>query len=198
MARFRIILLAAIAVTLLGSAGDAVAKKKVKTVSVTTAVNAIVPDATGGAPGQLDSTATIGSKAKGRKIRDVNVTVQTTGSNAAAPAGLIARLSSPAGATIFLFGVLSGPNVGPLTLDDESTRLLTTGSAPTNAFVLGPPYIGTAQPGISGSAKPLAVMDGDRAKGAWTLSLFDIGGGDTNVLNAWTLEVRAGLPFKTD
>jgi hypothetical protein len=197
MARLRIMLVLAAVLAMMGSAGDALAKKKVRTVSVTTSPNATVPGPSGPNPGVLVSTANLGGKAKGRKIRDVNVTIQTTGSVPLAASNILGKLTSPGGANTFIFAALQSQNAGPLTLDDESKFILST-SPPSNDLLLGPPYIGTAQPGFTGSGRPLAVMDGDRAKGAWTLTLLTIGGGANNVLNSWTLTVRAGLPFKTD
>ena len=92
-----------------------------------------IPDATGGVFGYAELTIEVGKKSKGLKIRDVNVTVQTTGSTAVAAAGLIAVLIAPDGGTNVLFFQLATQNLGPLTLDDESRLNLASGPPPAQA-----------------------------------------------------------------
>jgi subtilisin-like proprotein convertase family protein len=186
-------------VTLGPAAGLAEAKKaKNKTVDITQAPGVTIPDASAAAFGQVDSTIAVGKQFKGLKIRDVNVTVQTTGSTATAAGGLVAQLSSPSGASTLLFVGLSGQSVGPLTLDDESFLTLGGAGGQASKFKLFSPYIGTAQPGNFTTGKPLKVMDGDNARGTWTLRMFDQGVGGVNVLNSWRLEVRTRRPYVTD
>ena len=92
----RLIIAAFLALALVvAPAGAAQAKKqKAKSVNITQSPNAPVPDAVGAVEGQLNSTIAVGNKFKGLKIRDVNVTVQTTGlaPGAAGHLGLPAHL----------------------------------------------------------------------------------------------------------
>jgi subtilisin-like proprotein convertase family protein len=169
--------------------------KKAKNVDITKAVNLGVPNGSMAAEGLLESTIDVGKKFKGLRIRDVNATVQTTGSAAGAAGDLQVRLTAPNQATVFLFGGLGGQSIGPLTLDDESPLVLL---GTTSAFSLGVPYAGTAQPGVSVIGGALSLMDDERVRGAWTLSVADLGGATTSVLNSWRLSVRTGKPYRTE
>ena len=170
-----LLMLAAVALLIPGPASA----KEAKPLSETQTVNQPVPDASAASIGVLESTINAGKKFKGLKIRDVNVTVQTTGSAAGAANNLVARSTAPNEATVTVFSNLGGQNVGPLTLDDESPLTLTGGTA-SSARVLGQPYIGTAQPGSAigpAAGRPLWLMDnGSGVKGTWTLSIADVTG----------------------
>jgi len=183
--------------------GTAAAKKKGKvggTANVSMPVNAGIPDATVNTDGLLASTITIGGKKfKGTRVRDVNVTVQTTGASPDSAEDLDARLTAPNGATSWLFAGLSGSSIGPLTLDDQSVNFLVTDVVAPNS--LGPPYAGIAQPdcvSMRGGC-PLAAMNDGPASGVWTLRVYDRSNnpGVTSVLNNWRLVVQAGKPYKT-
>jgi subtilisin-like proprotein convertase family protein len=188
------------------TAGAAQAKKKKVggTVDITKQVNAPIPDATTGPPGTnglLTSTITVGKKFKGSVIRDVNVTVQTTGNNATAAQDLNARLTAPNGATSWLFRSLSGQSIGPLTLDDQSSNFLALGTTTNTPDQLGPPYAGTAQPDLwqHFGGSPLTGLNNGPANGTWTLRVYDTGttAGRTSTLNLWRLHVLAGKPYLT-
>lgn len=205
-------LLTALAAAPSASAGKGKGKGKGGgTLDVSKAVNAPIPDAGPVPPGSffgpygvLTSTIDAGKQFKGRKVRDVNVTVQTLGTSGTAPADdLMARLTAPNGATTTLFTNLSGtvnamfmpnpnPSIGPLTLDDESPLSLGSES-PDNATQLFMPWAGTAQP----SGRPLAVMDNGPVRGTWTLALLDVFNTETSNLVSWRLNVLAGRPYKT-
>ncbi len=167
------------------------------TVDVTQTVNQAIPDRPVGINtpyGLLTSTITVGKRFKGKLVRDVNLTVQTTGTGAAndAAADLQARLTAPNGATTELFqGLFPGNAIGPLTLDDETSRFLSSGALVNDPRALYTPWAGTAQP----DGKPLAVMDGGRVNGAWTLSVRDLDAGNASTLGQWRLNVAAGMPF---
>jgi subtilisin-like proprotein convertase family protein len=186
-------------------AGAADAKKKGKvggTANITKTVNQQVPDRPAGpnAPfGVLTSTIDVGGKKfKGTKVRDVNVTLQTTGSAANAAGDLLAELTAPNKATVTLFLQLSGQSVGPLTLDDESSALIAGPQPCPVANWLCEPYAGTARPSIDGfGLGSLSVMDNGPAAGTWTLRVYDFDDTLTNVLNSWKLKVVAGKPYKT-
>jgi hypothetical protein len=170
--------------------------KKAKRLNVTQTVNAPIPNGTPAAQGELRLTINAGKKFKGLKVRDVNVTVQTTGSGANAAGDISGRLIAPNGAGVLLFPGLPSQNVGPLTLDDEAS--LTLGGTSSPNLFLGPPFAGSALPGSSILGKPLWVMDDGRVRGNWVLSILEIGNPTTNVLNSWTLDVKTGKPFETE
>jgi hypothetical protein len=183
------------------AAADAAKKKKSKgpgAVDVTMPVNAPIPDGTpaAGPNGLLTSTIDVGKPFKGKRVRDVNVTVQTTGLTGTVPSNdLIGYLTAPNGATTGLFSRLgligSGFSIGPLTLDDESPIGLGFGDQgdPTS---LESPWVGTARPDEPG----LYVLDDGLVKGAWTLRVLDTVAGETSQFNFWRLQVAAGRPYR--
>jgi hypothetical protein len=173
-------------------------------VDITKAVGAVIPDRAPGGPfggvyGQLTSTIEVGKRFKGRRVRDVNVTVQTLGATGTNPADdLVAVLTAPNGASARLFESLEGyttpeSSIGPLTLDDESPFFL-GGGPPIVAAALFQPWAGTAE-----SFDPLALMDDGPVRGTWTLKMLDgsAAGGGTSVLSFWRLDVIAGRPYRT-
>jgi subtilisin-like proprotein convertase family protein len=182
------------------SAAPAAAKHKgARAVVVTTPVNAPIPDAApaGGPNGLVTSTIEVGKKLKGKRIRDVNVTVQTTGLTGAVPSrDLAGYLTAPNGTTTILFSRLaligSGFSIGPLTLDDESPVGLGYGGQ-GDPTTLESPWVGTARPDDPG----LYVLDDGPVRGAWTLRILDRSPGATSLLNAWQLNVTAGKPYRT-
>lgn len=186
-------------------AGTADAKKKSKvggTANITKTVNQQIPDRPAGpnAPlGVLTSTIDVGGKKfKKAKVRDVNVTLQTTGSAATAAEDLFAELTAPNQATVTLFLSLSGQSVGPLTIDDESTAMIAGPQPCPVSTWLCEPYAGTARPSVEGLALgTLAVMDNGPAAGKWTLRVYDVDDTLTSVLNSWKLKVVAGKAYKT-
>jgi subtilisin-like proprotein convertase family protein len=201
--RLRLIAALALAVTLaVGlSAGAAEAKKKKKggpgSVDVTNATAVSIPDAgpSDNPAGVARSTIEVGRQFKGKRIRDVNTTIQLTGSDADATGDITAVLSAPSGASVILVSGQGGSTqLGPLTLDDESANRLGSGT-PTQAVpgTLFAPYQGSARPPFL----PFALMDNGAVRGTWTLTLVDFDNGDTTVLNSWRLQVAAGKPFKT-
>jgi subtilisin-like proprotein convertase family protein len=206
--RTRLALVGALALALSVTVGltatdVASAKKKAGgTVDITKQVNQGIPDGTNTTNGVLTSTIAVGGKKfKGTRIRDVNVTLQTTGTAQQSAGQLGARLTAPNGASTGLIqNDLSGQSVGPLTLDDESPNGLggQNSSEPTQ---LGAPYAGSAQPDcffIPGTCT-LWPMDNGPASGTWTLRMYDTNGtpAATSVLNSWRLTVVAGKPYLT-
>jgi subtilisin-like proprotein convertase family protein len=185
------------------SLGDlAIAKKKGGgTAQITKQVNLPVPDATATTNGLLASTIHVGGKRfKGTVIRDVNVTLQTTGLSAQSAGQIDARLTAPNGMTTWLLGNnLAEQSIGPLTLDDESPNYLggTAGRDPTD---LVSPYIGTAQPDCFSAPGVCTLwpMDGGPASGTWTLRVYDVDDSAvaTSILNFWRLRVVAGRPYR--
>ena len=123
----------------LSLANLATAKTKKKgggTANITKQVNLPVPDATATTNGLLASTIQVrGKRFKGSVIRDVNVTLQTTGLSAQSAGQIDVRLTAPNGMTTWLLGNnLAEQSIGPLTLDDESPNYLGGfGSPPRSA-----------------------------------------------------------------
>lgn len=194
--RFVLVVVLAIAMTA-GAGGAAEAKKGSGSLDSSKSVNAPIPNATNPpfTTGVLTSTIKAGNKFKGKKIRDVNVTIQIAGTGTNSIQGLSASLRAPngTGTTLFFPGLGPGNLMGPLTLDDE-TRIGLEPGTPDDSTGLFTPYQGTAQP----QDPPLAVMDGGRVKGDWTLTILDFDtGADTNTLVSWSLKVRAGEPYVT-
>jgi hypothetical protein len=199
-------------------------KKKVKnpggTVDITKPVNAQIPNATGTGTsfrnGLLSSTIDVPAAKPfiGTVVRDVNVTVQTTGDTPAdIPSGdggsasqLTARVTAPSGATAWLFGdffnPLVGQSIGPLTIDDQSPNalgFLPPASAPNQ---LVSPYAGSAQVkcfSTRGGGCAMAILNNGPATGTWTLRFYDNVGGtpvETSRLDSWRLTVVAGRNYK--
>jgi hypothetical protein len=222
--RLRVLHVAAVAgaLILLATAAPALgAKKKNRgTVDITEVANLPIPDKASGAisapDGSATSTIEVGKQFKGRRVRDVNVTVQTTGTaNKTLPGltgpfeaiDLTAILRAPSGAHVTLFQVeetfppivtttpltLSPfPSLGPLTLDDEA-RLDMGNFNPVDPYRLYAPYAGAARPTV----KSMANLDGGPVRGTWTLTILDQISTGTSNLTSWRLQVAAGKPFLT-
>jgi len=165
-------------------------------------VNQPVPDGTTDTNGLLTSTISVGGKRfKGTVIRDVNVTLQTTGSSTNSATQVDARLTAPNGMTTWLLGdQLSGQSIGPLTLDDQSPNRL-GGTQQRDPTMLVAPYAGSAQPDCFNSFGVCTFwpMNGGPASGTWTLRVYDVAGtpAATSILNFWRLTVVAGKPYLT-
>jgi subtilisin-like proprotein convertase family protein len=206
--RPRIALLCVLALVLsvvLGSVtgGVALAKKKKAggTFNGSKTVNQAIPDATATSYGMLTSTISVGKKFKGMRVRDVNVTLQTTGTSNNSAGQVEARLTAPNGATTWLFGqsALDGQMAGPLTFDDQSINHVFEGTPAPDSTNLAPPYVGTVQPDCY-SARGVcsfSVMNEGPVKGTWTLRVYDAEDSPvaTSTLNGWSLRVVAGKPF---
>jgi hypothetical protein len=176
----------------------AVAKKddppKTRTVRVSQTVGQTIPNSTTTADGRLESTLRLkGRKLADRKISDVNVTVQTIGTGGNAAGELRAILTAPSGASTWLFGGgLTGPNIGPLTLDDDTPMFIGLG-LPRSPEQLGAAYQGTAQPVcfFAFGSCSLSTLDDGRVRGAWILRMYDTTGAQTSTLIGWSLEIKA-------
>jgi hypothetical protein len=198
------------------TAGTALAKNGKKgggTVNITQAVNAPITDAV--PPNQrrvTEFTANVGKKFKGRRIRDVDATLQIAGTNVPPPAfgddsvnDLGARLTAPNGATVWIFGTfaLSGNLIGPLTFDDETSVVrMSSGTPNGDPTLLFSPYLGRVQPNgpftsDNGSLQPLSIMDDGPARGTWRLTMIDYFPGNSNTLVSWGITVRTGKPYLT-
>jgi len=200
--RLGILALTVALVVAMSLVGPVQAKKKKKgkkkgpsRVDITRTVNQPIPDGSGTAYGVVTSTINVGKKFKGKRIRDVNVTIHTSGTppSTIAAGDITARLFPPNGARVTLVQSLSGISIGPLTLDDESPRELGGSSPSPDPDLLLAPYIGSAQP----EGRPLSVMDDGPARGVWTLKVYDHAAADLSTFNSWRLTVQVGPPYKT-
>jgi subtilisin-like proprotein convertase family protein len=191
-----LLLCAALVVPAAAGAQKKKGKKGPGAVNITKTVNQLVPDELAGAPGIdgiLTSTIDVGKRFKGRRIRDVNVTVQITGTGTDSIEDLTAYLQAPNGTATTLFDERDPGNLlGPLTLDDE-TFMFPASGPPTDPTGLFAPWQGTAYP----QGPPLSAMDDGPVRGAWNLVLRDDSDGNTNTLVLWRLNVVAGRPYQT-
>ena len=191
-------------------------KKGGGNVDITKTANLPIPDKAPGGPGALEgvvnSTIDVTKQFKGRRVRDVNVTLQTLGTaNKTAPfagpteaSDLTAILRAPNGAQVTLFlnlvsafvgpGFAAFPSIGPLTLDDEAP--LNIGFfEPHDPQELYAPYQGTAKPQIGIRPSALAIFDNGPVVGTWTLTMADLSNTGTSNLVSWRLNVTTGRPF---
>jgi hypothetical protein len=190
---------AILAVAMCGPPAAAAKKGKVKLLDVTNAANLTIPGRAGpaGAYGLVTSTIEADKRFKGLRIRDVNVSLQTTGVSGAFPAaGLRPQLTAPNGATVRLFtglqSLTGAHDIGPLTLDDESPLHLGLFSA-QDPTALYDPWVGSARP----ESRRLAVMDDGPARGTWTLTVAQALPDQASILNSWRLFVSVGKPYRT-
>lgn len=191
--------------------------KRASTVTIARDGNFPIPDAASLQSNGLGVlTAKIGGPQLRRaRIRDVDATLQTTGTGVPGPGGvtnsalnLQASLTAPDGTTVWLVGgttqALVGDNVGPLTLDDQSPTRLGGGAALQGSPTLTAPYNGRAQPDCFTTAGlcSLSAMNDGRVSGTWTLRVYDVipvgfpGNSGVNVLNGWSVRVRYGKPYE--
>jgi subtilisin-like proprotein convertase family protein len=187
-------LCAALVVSTAAGAQKKKGKKGPRAVNITRTVGAPIPDAIlGGQAGVLTSTINAGKAFRGKRIRDVNVTVQITGTGTDSIDDLAATLQAPNGTATGLFNALNPGNLlGPLTLDDE-TFLFPSAGNPVDPTGLYAPWQGTAYP----EGSPLSAMDDGPVRGAWNLVIVDEVSGNTNTLVSWRLNVVAGRPYQT-
>ena len=188
-------------VLVLAFAGVAEAKKT-KTFSEQISPNAGVPNVPPvGQPNLgLSSKITVPKKYKGKVVGDVNVTgFQTTGSAASAANDLDVYLIAPNGRTELIVFAAPGQNVGPYTMDDDTSASACFSAPCSDPFQsLNPPWAGTANLTRSFVGAfplgPLSNFDGIKMKGTWTLKVFDIGSAATSVLNQWGLRIKPAKP----
>jgi hypothetical protein len=164
-------------------------------------------------PVPLRAVATVGKKASGKVITDVDVTLSVLGTpmsnNLGAVTDLIVRITGPDGATSNLVlgarncffgcraGSVSGNLISGLTLSDQTaTRTCSTFQPPPPPpcgdpdATLTSPYTGTARP-----TTPLKKLNGGPARGTYTLTAFDTCGATTcdngvSTVSSWRVEVK--------
>jgi hypothetical protein len=208
--RLRLAAVAVLSICVAGSfaAGDAAAKKKKKpkatVFAASVAPNLAIPDRPVPATERevpAVSTITVGKKFKGKTVGDVNVTgIQTTGSAANAVPDLSFSLSSPDGQFVLLEATqLTGQNIGPLTLDDDTPTSICPSPTPTCSdpdSTLTEPFAGTANLfGLrQGDLAPLSNFNGAYMKGTWTFRIWDNSNTRTSILNSWGLKITPEKP----
>jgi len=111
----------------------------------------------------------------GETITDVNVTIGSL--THTYDSDLRIWLTSPGGTSIVLFGNNGGSGHGLFgtVFDDEASTSIASGAAP---------FTGAFQP-----IEALSAFDGQNSGGIWTLTVADQVGGDSGMLNAWSLQV---------
>ncbi len=129
--------------------------------------------------GTLDSTILVDGQ---HRIDDLNVSLSIVHTYVA---DLDVFLISPSGTRVELFTDLAAPgeNFDGTTLDDEASRLLTTGVGP---------FLGAYRPFGS-----LADFDGEDPNGVWTLEITDDAGNDFGTLKGWSLTITSHESFTT-
>jgi len=171
----------------------AASAKKQKLYSATLNLNAPIPDrASPVSPfGTLGENFTVGKKFKGKKVGDLSVRFQTSGSAPNAADDLQFFLVAPSGRTIELkpdFGSFGGQSMGPLTLSSNSPVGLCNSPTPPctgSPFrSLNRPFVGTA-----GESR-LALFNGLSMRKTWTFLAFDTSTGKKSTLNSVSLFIR--------
>ena len=197
-----------VAATVAGTSGAGAAPKKSKEPKepprigvFRVAIPTPVPDRAPGATafvGVLDSFINVGRRYKGREITDVDVGVSVLGP-AGATADIELYVRSPNGATVFLAGDHAGQafntsygtgdcTTGPTTFTDETQNFISDGDQPaTFPGTVFSPWANIVQT----DGFPLSILDGEKAKGTWTMRVIDDAPGNQFVLNCWQLTLRS-------
>lgn len=179
-------------------AGGAKKKRAVKAKTFKNGVGTLIPDDPAGPsfPGQLDSTIRVGRRMKGLEVADVNVSVRISHPDSD---DLDLFLISPQGATVLLASNNAGQagNEGYGSGDQSCSGAMTTFDDETFNFISN--ANGVDEPGeilspwaarVQTFGYPLSVMDGNKARGTWTLRALDFATGDTGTLHCWTLRIK--------
>lgn len=161
-------------------------------------INTLIPDDPPGPsfPGQLDSWIRVGKRMQGKSVADVNVSVRITHPDSN---DLDLFLISPQGATVWLATNNAGrsgntgygdgqPNCGGgmTTFDDETFNFISNENQVNEPGEILSPWVASVQP----FGFPLSVMDGNKARGRWTLRILDFQAGDTGTLHCWRLRIK--------
>jgi hypothetical protein len=200
------------ALALLCLASTAQAKKKgsgkVKTFNSMIAANQAIPDSpTTGASTPLKSTIVVPKKYKGKVVADLNVTgLHTTGSAPGAANDLTGYLTAPNGRSFQLFYLVGDQNLGPWTIDDDTSVGICNNTVPTPCTdpdqSLNRPFIGTSNTLFNDVGQypmngTLAIFNGVSMRGTWTLTVVDTSTGPNNgtsALNQWGLQITPAKP----
>jgi subtilisin-like proprotein convertase family protein len=163
------------------------------------AIPTLIPDDPGGPgafPGQLDSWIRIGKRMKGKAVADVNVSVRISHPDSN---DISLFLISPQGATVWLAADSQGP--GPdegygageascrsqmTTFDDETFNFKSSENEVDEPGEIISPWAAPVQP----FGFPLSTMDGNKARGRWTLRILDFSPGDIGTLHCWKLRIK--------
>jgi hypothetical protein len=158
----------------------------------------LIPDDVPGPsfPGQLDSWIKVGKKMKGKSVADVNVSVRISHPDSN---DIDLFLISPQGATVWLATNNAGQagNAGygdgetscrgqMTTFDDETFNFISNEDEVNEPGEILSPWAARVQP----FGFPLSVMDGNKARGRWTLRVLDFQQGDTGTLHCWRLKIK--------
>jgi subtilisin-like proprotein convertase family protein len=163
-------------------------------------VPAAIPDRGLGADGSfgvLDSWIRVGKAMKGKEVADVDVGFSITGPpDQLADIGVY--LQAPNGAFVMLARDNQGQpgntsygtgecRAGATRFSDETLNFI-SGAAPPpiQPGEIFSPWVATVQP----QGFPLAIMDGGKARGRWTLHVEDDLAGATFTLNCWWVRIK--------
>jgi subtilisin-like proprotein convertase family protein len=115
-------------------------------------------------------------------VTDVNVKLNITHTYVG---DLVITLADPADAKVTLFSNVNigGQNFSDTIFDDQAATPIDLGTAP---------FAGSYQPNGF-----LGAFNGAVPNGTWTLSVSDVGPGDTGTLNGWTVFLTTGEPTVT-
>ncbi len=128
------------------------------------------------------TTSTISFNGVGGAVTDVNVKLNITHTYVG---DMVISLINPAGTKVTLFSNINiaGPNFIDTVFDDQATTPISSGTAPFTGSFLPNGFLG--------------AFNGAVPNGTWTLSISDIGPGDTGTLNGWTVFLTTGEPTVT-
>jgi hypothetical protein len=150
-----------------------------------------IPDAISGTSttiwGALATPLNVGKRFKGASVRDVRLTLRTTGLSVSAAADLLFRVTAPNGRTVTIAGPFTGQSIGPLAVTANSrTRLCSSPPCSDPDATLSPPYFGTI------GDPSLALLNGSPMSGRWVVTAYDQNVGSTSALDSVGLVIARG------
>lgn len=169
------------------SIGTSVGTQTVPLVIPTGAPGPLQANASADAPKAIpdDNATGVGSSVfvsqRGR-VKDVNVTIPSSGILHPSVGDLVIDLIGPDGTTVRLADHVRGPdyagdNFSGTTFDDEAVQNISQGSAP---------FAGNFRP----QQDQLSRFDGKNRRGTWTLRVRDLFAGDKGTLRGWGLATQ--------
>lgn len=175
-----------------------------RTMTFRSKLPAQIPDRGAGVSGYfgvLDSWIRVGRAMRGKRVADVDAgfsvsgppdQLEDIGVYLRAPNGAFTLLAKDNGGqtgnTSYGTGNCRG---GATSFSDETLNFISNFDPPTiQPGEILSPWLATVQP----QGFPLAIMDGGRAPGRWTLHVEDDQAGDTFTLNCWWVRIKPRNP----
>ncbi|MGZ5336260.1 MAG: hypothetical protein ACXWZ6_12325 [Solirubrobacterales bacterium] len=179
-------------------------KKRGKAMTFRSELPAEIPDRGAGVTGYfgvLDSWIRVGPAMRGKRVADVDAgfsvsgppdQLEDIGVYLRAPNGAFTLLAKDNGGqtgnTSYGTGNCRG---GATRFSDETLNFISNFDQPTiQPGEILSPWLAAVQP----QGFPLAIMDGGRARGRWTLHVEDNQAGDTFTLNCWWVRIKPRNP----